>query len=105
MKYSISLLTALSLLVPLSPLYAKNDKGNKHNGLPPGLQKNMERGKPLPPGWQKKLHRGDILEADIYRHAKIVVPLDKHGLITVSIEGQLLRLVKDTREIIDILKH
>jgi len=24
-------------------------------GLPPGLAKNLQRGKPLPPGWQKKM--------------------------------------------------
>ena len=36
-------------------------KGHPH-GLPPGLAKNLRRGKPLPPGWQKKLHSGWIID-------------------------------------------
>lgn len=31
-------------------------------GLPPGLAKNLKRGKPLPPGWQKKVNEGYIIE-------------------------------------------
>lgn len=95
----IILATLMAFLV--NPVAAKN---NKSKGLPPGLEKNQKRGKPLPPGWQKKLRRGDVLDIDIYRHGKIVVPVDKHGLITLSIEGHLLRLDKVTRKIVDILK-
>ena len=94
----IALLISLTFIV--SPAIAKQDK---HNGLPPGLEKNQQRGKPLPPGWQKKLEKGRILDIDIYHHAKIVVPVDKHGIITVSIEGRLLKLDKVTRRIVDIL--
>jgi hypothetical protein len=32
-------------------------KGDNH-GLPPGLAKNLRRGKPLPPGWEKKVKSG-----------------------------------------------
>jgi hypothetical protein len=81
-----------------SPVCAKKDK------LPYGLQKKVAKGEPLPPGWQKKLARGKILDMDIYRHKQVVVPLDSHGLITVRIEGKLVRLHEATREIIDILK-
>lgn len=94
------LILFLSLAFLANPALAKKDK---HKDLPPGLAKNQQRGKPLPPGWQKKLHRGDIIDVDIYHHAKIVVPVDKHGLITVSIEGHLFRLEKATRKIIKIL--
>lgn len=104
MKLFINALICLSLTIPATVM-AKNDKHNKHGTLPPGLQKKHERGKPLPPGWQKKLRKGDILDIDIYHRAKVVVPLDKHGHITVSIEGQLLKLVKKTRKIVDILHH
>lgn len=34
--------------------------------LPPGLEKNLKRGKPLPPGWQKKLAPGARLDDDIW---------------------------------------
>jgi len=84
--------------------YAKNNhKSKKHNSLPPGLQKKQARGQALPPGWQKKLQRGHILDIKVYHDAKIIIPLDDRGLITISIDGRLLRLDKVTRKIIDIL--
>lgn len=91
----------VSMAFLTGPVIAKHDK---HQGLPPGLAKNQKRGKPLPPGWQKKLVRGHILDAEIYHHAKIVVPVNTHGIITVSIEGRLLKLDKVSLKIIDILK-
>jgi hypothetical protein len=36
------------------------------NGLPPGLAKNVARGKPLPPGWQKKIEPGYRIEDDLW---------------------------------------
>lgn len=77
-------------------------KDDKEKGLPPGLQKKSERGQSLPPGWQKKLIVGNILEKDIYKHGKIVAT-DNRGLVTISIEGKLIKLIKDTREIVEIL--
>jgi hypothetical protein len=71
-------------------------------GLPPGLAKNVARGKPLPPGWQKKLSRGDVLNRDIYARGKVVVPLGKDGSITIEVEGTLIKLEEKTREILDI---
>lgn len=35
-------------------------------GLPPGLAKNQQRGKPLPPGWQKKLVPGYRIEDELW---------------------------------------
>lgn len=84
-----------------SPLYAKN---NKNKQLPPGLQKNVAQGKALPPGWQKKLSKGAILDVDVYKHGKIVVPLDPLGLVTVRVDDKLLRVHKKTMEIVDILR-
>ena len=83
---------------------AKNNyKPKKDKSLPPGLQKKEEQGKPLPPGWQKKLQKGHILDADVYHHAKLIVPVNNKGLVTISIEGRILKLDKVTRKIIDIL--
>ncbi|MBO1924802.1 hypothetical protein [Thiomicrorhabdus sp. 6S3-12] len=74
------------------------------SSLPPGLQKRAQNtGKPLPPGWQKKLRRGDIMDRDIYRHGKVIEPVDVRGVVTVSIDGKMVRLYQATREIIDIL--
>ena len=89
----------LSVVVMVSPCaFAKH--GNE--GLPPGLAKNVARGKPLPPGWQKKLSRGDVLDSDIYARGKLVVPLGKDGSITIEVEGTLIKLEERTREILDI---
>ncbi len=79
--------------------YAKNHNGNR---LPPGLQKKMERGQSLPPGWQKKLAVGKVMDRDLYDQGKIVAK-DSNGLVTISIQGRLVKLAEDTREIVDIL--
>jgi hypothetical protein len=39
---------------------------DRENGLPPGLAKNVARGKPLPPGWQKKIEPGYRIEDDLW---------------------------------------
>ncbi|AZZ94980.1 hypothetical protein EUZ85_00515 [Hahella sp. KA22] len=80
--------------------YAKDDK--KHD-LPPGLQKKVDRGGQLPPGWQKKLHKGDILDQTVYDHG-VIYP-DDDGVETVYVEDKIIKIIKSTREIIDILNH
>ena len=94
-------LVTLIILVSFitTPAFAKKGKP-----LPPGLQKKAAQGKPLPPGWQKKLAKGEVMHLDVYRHKTIVVPVDKHGLLTIRIEGKLVRLYEATREIVEILE-
>lgn len=81
--------------------YAKNDK---HNQLPPGLQKKVQSGKSLPPGWQKKLAVGETLDKEVYDHGNIVLKDSDKGLITVNIEGKIIRVIENTREIVEILE-
>lgn len=96
----------LSLMAPIS-VFAKDDQEHKHHkkekGLPPGLQKKVDHGERLPPGWQKKLHRGDVLEHDIYDRGRIIVPLDKDGIISIQVEGALIKLDNNSRKILDIV--
>lgn len=95
----------ISLLVTgliAGPAFAATHK-NKTKLLPYGLQNNPNLSKPLPPGWLKKLGKGKVLEKQVYNHGKIVVPLDSNGLLTIRIEGKLIRLYKATREIAEIL--
>lgn len=73
------------------------------SSLPYGLQKKLQRGQSLPPGWQKKLRVGSVLDPRIYSRGDIVVPLDRHGLMTIRVEGKLIRLYQATREITEIL--
>jgi hypothetical protein len=95
---------ALAIMLSLSstPVLAKNEKG-KNNPLPQGLQMKLDRGGSLPPGWQKKLVKGEILEKPIYNHSEVVIPLDSEGMLTVRVEGKLIRLIEATREIVEIL--
>ncbi|WP_244325653.1 hypothetical protein [Shewanella aestuarii] len=83
----------------------KDRYDSKGKGLPPGLQKKVDQGKPLPPGWQKKLAKGDILSRDIYDRGRVVVPVGKDGSVSVDVDGTVIRLYENTREIIDILKR
>ncbi len=93
-------------------------KKNKHNGkggkgkqkpLPPGLQKKVARGGQLPPGWQKKLARGEVIDGDLYSQSE---PLpydwarrlhDPEGTETRVIGDKVFRVMRNTREILDIL--
>lgn len=77
--------------------------GNHSDALPPGLQKKIDQGKPLPPGWQKKLNigPGDRLHRDLYDYGTVRDLGD--GRQEVRIEDQVYTVIKDTREIINIL--
>lgn len=97
-KYFMALLVIFGLIA--SPVYAKKDGSNQ---LPPGLQKKVNRGQSLPPGWQKKLAKGEILDKYIYQQGQVVVPVDKHGLITIRLEGKLVRLYEATREVVEVM--
>lgn len=99
---TIAIVLILALGVDFS--FAKNDKKNNSKSLPPGLEMNAARGKALPPGWQKKMVAGSILDKEVFDHGKITVPIDDKGYITFELEGRAVRLVKATREIVDVLK-
>ncbi|WP_394176663.1 hypothetical protein [Thalassotalea litorea] len=100
-SWSLNLVVMTTLAAVSSQATAKNEKSD--HKLPKGLEKKVKQGKALPPGWQKKLMPGEILSHDIYRHRDIIVPVDTHGIVTVRIDGKLIRLVDASREIIEIL--
>lgn len=104
MKKNI-LVSALLMAAMVSASGLAVAKPDKSGDLPPGLQKKVNRGGELPPGWKKKLQPGYVLEDAIYDHAVVVHPVDSRGLVTVRIEGELVRLVHATHEIVDILSH
>jgi hypothetical protein len=95
----------IALLTPVTG-QAKQDKDSqehKEKGLPPGLQKKLQRGEPLPPGWQKKLHKGDVLDAHIYARGRVIGPVDGRGVISIRVEDTLIKLDEKTRKILDII--
>lgn len=77
--------------------------GQHPGSLPPGLQKQVERGKPLPPGWERKLQVGSILDRDIYRRGEILYRDEERGHVTVRIENKVVRLLASSLEILAIL--
>lgn len=83
-----------------SPAQARKDQDQ----LPPGLQKKAARGHPLPPGWEKKLAVGATLDTQVYQAAQVAIPVDDRGLLTIRVEGKLIRLFEATREIVEILE-
>lgn len=95
---------SLALIICLSstPVLAKKEK-NKNKQLPQGLQKKLDRGDTLPPGWQKKLVKGQVLDEPVYNHSEVVIPMDSRGLLTVRVEGKLIKLIEATREIVEIV--
>ncbi len=97
-----TVVVGISLIIMLGLSGLSYSKDHKEKGLPPGLQKKSERGQSLPPGWQKKLAVGNVLEDDIYEHGRVIAS-DRRGFVTISIEGKLIRLIEDTREIVEIL--
>jgi hypothetical protein len=97
-KHIITLLLLAGLIA--GPAYAKKGKDQQ---LPPGLQKKVDRGQSLPPGWQKKLAKGEVLDKEIYQQGQVVVPVDKRGLITIRLEGKLVKLYEATREVVEVL--
>ncbi|MBL8510688.1 MAG: hypothetical protein JNM52_03490 [Betaproteobacteria bacterium] len=54
----------------------KKHKKNKEKGLPPGLQKKLDRDGQLPPGLQKRLSRGDAIPREVEK-APLPVELER----------------------------
>ena len=102
MKFKDIVLFTVLFSIFTSPAFAKNEK-EKDKPLPQGLQKKLERGGELPPGWQKKLVKGAILEQPVYSQSQVVIPVDSEGLLTIRVEGKLIKLIEATREIIEIV--
>lgn len=135
----LNILTGLVMATALAmtpAAFAKSDKGQhsthkathtnkqytkqytKHHvqsqKLPPGLQKNVARGKAVPPGWAKKLddryyHRvirnGKtlyVLDNDAYRHAR-VIGYPRDGVVRVNVNNRTVEIIEATRAILNVL--
>ena len=66
----------------------------KHKGLPPGIAKNLARGKPLPPGIARRSLPYDLIRA-------LPPVMDGHERIIVA--GKILLIEIATHIIIDVL--
>lgn len=73
----------------------KQQKRGKHaRGLPPGIARNLARGKPLPPGIAKQHLPGDLAH---------LLPAPPHGYERVIVDGRVLLVDVATHVIHDIL--
>jgi hypothetical protein len=69
-------------------------KGGKKQGLPPGIAKNLQRGKPLPPGIAKQYLPQDLL---------VQLPRAGNGLEYIIVGGKLLLVEIATQIVRQIL--
>ncbi len=83
--------------------------GNDH-GLPPGLAKNVRRGKPLPPGWQKKVQPGWRIDDDSWndfsRISREYLPKNLSSIADTDYYlygNRVVRVHKPSREVVDFL--
>ena len=80
--------------------HGSNDgHGNKHgkaknNGLPPGIAKNLQRGKPLPPGIAKQYLPNDLI---------LELPPLPSGYERIIVVGKILIVEISTQIIHDVL--
>ena len=72
----------------------RNKKGKK-KGLPPGIARNLQRGKPLPPGIAKQ-----VLPAGLIH----LLPPPPHGFERVVLSGKILLVEVATQVIHDVLE-
>ena len=73
--------------------YQGGGKG-KHKGLPPGIAKNLQRGKPLPPGIAKQQLPSGLVTA---------LPAPPRGYERVIVDGRVLLVEIATQVIHDVL--
>lgn len=104
MKKTLLIIISIAISCFMTFSYAKGKK-DKQKDLPPGLQKKAQKGKELPPGWQKKLKKGEILDQEIIDCSTTITPINNEGIITIKIEDKIVKLVKDTKKIVEILEQ
>ncbi len=73
---------------------SQGKRGKKTKGLPPGIAKNLARGKPLPPGIAKKYLPTGLLG---------LLPPPPHGFERIIVDGKVLLVEIATRVVHDIL--
>ena len=87
---------------------------DQYRQLPPGLQKNVARGKAVPPGWAKKLdsryysvkryndRNVYVLNNSAYRQAK-VISRPRPGEVRLRVDNRVLDVIEATRVILNVL--
>ncbi len=86
------------------------DQRPSERRLPPGLQRKVDRGGELPPGWKKKLAVGERLPEEYETKTQSLpdeviqrLPQSVEGTEILQIGDEVIRVMDNTREIVDIL--
>ena len=74
---------------------ARNGKGKGSKGLPPGIAKNLQRGKPLPPGIAKQVLPSGLIG---------LLPSPPKGFERIEVAGKILLVEIATQVIHDVLE-
>lgn len=96
------LAAALVATLSLSPIAFADKPEGKSKSIPYGLQKKQAKGESLPPGWQKKLQVGSKIDQEVFDHGKVILEEDQ-GLVTIKLEGKLVKIIENTNEIVEII--
>jgi hypothetical protein len=85
-----------------STTYSQKSNGKKGNGnnkgqksLPPGIAKNLQRGKPLPPGIAKQVLPTGLID---------LLPAPPRGFERIEVDGKVLLVEIATQVIHDVLE-
>lgn len=77
----------------------------KHSGLPPGLQKKVDRGGDLPPGWQKKVSNGQVFSPELRSYSKRSPYPSPKGTSDYILEDKVIRVMDASNVILDVLTN
>lgn len=66
------------------------------------LQRKVDGGQTLPPGWQKKVARGQVLGVRVYKHGKVIIPIDKFGAVSIFVDNKVIHVIQAIRERLDV---
>ncbi|MFH0727187.1 MAG: hypothetical protein V2B19_12710 [Pseudomonadota bacterium] len=84
------------------PALAKKDS---ENDLPSGLQQKIYRGgEHTSGGLHRQYRKGEILDRQTCDRSAIVEPENQKGVIGIQVEDKVLRVIRSTREIVDIVE-
>lgn len=72
-------------------------------GLPPGLQKKLERGENLPPGWSNRavVHKHGYDEPGYSQNGYVESNYDQYE--SEYVEDKVYRIIKDARDLMSIV--
>lgn len=101
MKFSARIVTAL-IGALLGTTMGGAQAADRGHYAPQGVEKKRDVAA-LPDGWRKQLSEGEVLTYELFRHGKVVYRDAATGTVAVRLENKVVRLVEQTREIVDIL--